>query len=144
MGRLERDHNLHRLRRHATRHFLVCQVYSWNGELVTSVYVHFALQGKSLYFETAVCALAPCKDEYRIVDDIRSVDQVPYLRYGWQGFLRAPAIAVRAPFRLIAAGTRSLARAAARSSSERACQSRAVPSDPQLRIVLPSAEKPAS
>ena len=95
----------------AARHYLACQVSSWDGELVTSVYVHFALQGKSLYVETVTYALTPCDEEYRIVDDVRSLGPVPYLKVGWKGLLNAPLEVSRAPWNLVSAGVRAVIRA---------------------------------
>ncbi|SCG51001.1 hypothetical protein [Micromonospora halophytica] len=94
----------------ARRHYLACQVTSWKGELVTSVYVHFALQGRTLYLETATCALAPCRDEYRVVDDVRSLGPVPYLRAAWTGLAESPRVVAQAPVNLIRAGIRWVVR----------------------------------
>ena len=33
------------------RHYLACQVVSWGGEIVTTVFVHVSLQGRTLYLE---------------------------------------------------------------------------------------------
>jgi hypothetical protein len=46
------------------RHYLCAQVVSWDGEIVTSVYVHVSLQGRTLYLEFATCALYPVRLEY--------------------------------------------------------------------------------
>lgn len=94
----------------AARHYLACQVSSWDGELVTSVYVHFALQGRSLYLETSTHALTPCRDDYRIVDMVDSVGAWPYVRRAWQALLDAPAQVVRAPGNLVKAALRALRR----------------------------------
>lgn len=52
------------------RHYVVCQVVSWRGELVTTVYVHFAVQGKALYVELYVTGLLPCDERFRVVDQV--------------------------------------------------------------------------
>jgi hypothetical protein len=46
------------------RHYLCAQVVSWGGEVVTSVFVHVSLQGRTLYLEFATCALYPVQPEY--------------------------------------------------------------------------------
>ncbi|MGB2571539.1 hypothetical protein ACPFP2_24260 [Micromonospora citrea] len=94
----------------ARRHYLACRVTSWKGELVTSVYVHFALQGRTLYLETATCALAPCRDEYRVIDDVRSLGAVPYLRAAWTGLAESPRVVALAPVNLLRAGLRWVVR----------------------------------
>jgi hypothetical protein len=59
------DDLMRRVIRHPTtpaRHYLACQVFSWGGELITTVYVHIAVQGRSLYIELTTTALLPCAD----------------------------------------------------------------------------------
>jgi hypothetical protein len=51
------------------RHYLACRVVSWGGEVVTSVFVHVSLQGRTLYLEFSTCALLPTRPEYRLVDE---------------------------------------------------------------------------
>jgi hypothetical protein len=46
------------------RHYLCAQVVSWGGEVVTSVFVHISLQGRTLYLEFATHALYPIRPEY--------------------------------------------------------------------------------
>jgi hypothetical protein len=53
-----------------TRHFLACQVPSWEGEVVTSVYVHVSLQGRTLYLEFSTWALPPTNEEFHVVDRV--------------------------------------------------------------------------
>lgn len=48
----------------AARHYLCAQVASWGGEVVTSVFVHVSLQGRTLYLEFATQALFPVRAEY--------------------------------------------------------------------------------
>ncbi|GAA2124342.1 hypothetical protein [Glycomyces algeriensis] len=48
------------------RHHLRCEAASWDGELVTSVFVHFALEGESLYLEFTGCVLSPTRREYQV------------------------------------------------------------------------------
>jgi hypothetical protein len=52
----------------AVRHYLACRVPSWGGEIVTSVYVHASLQGRTLYLEFATLALLPIRHTYQQVD----------------------------------------------------------------------------
>jgi hypothetical protein len=63
------------------RHYIACQVESWGGEVVTSVFVHVSLQGRTLYLEFSTYALLPTRQEYHVIDEI-----------GWTG----PASVVRA------------------------------------------------
>jgi hypothetical protein len=43
------------------RHYLAVRVESWGGHIVTSVFVHVSLQGRTLYLEFATYALFPVK-----------------------------------------------------------------------------------
>jgi hypothetical protein len=45
------------------RHYLAVRVESWGGHIVTSVFVHVSLQGRTLYLEFATYALFPVKAE---------------------------------------------------------------------------------
>ncbi|WJK36645.1 hypothetical protein [Solwaraspora sp. WMMA2065] len=103
--------------RDARRHYLACQVTSWRGELVTTVYAHFALQGRTLYLEIATCALAPCRDEYRIVDDVSSIGLLPYARAALSGLAESPQVVAMAPVNLARTVVRSLIRRVATSRS---------------------------
>ncbi|WP_431904095.1 hypothetical protein [Micromonospora carbonacea] len=91
------------------RHFLVCQVLSWRGELVTTVYVHVAVQGRSLYMEFTSTALPPCDERYRVVDQVGGTGPAAYARAVVRGLLDAPAIIGRAPLNLARAGLDALA-----------------------------------
>lgn len=51
------------------RHYLACRVVSWGGEVVTSVFVHVSLQGRTLYLEFSTYALLPTRPEYHLVDE---------------------------------------------------------------------------
>jgi hypothetical protein len=89
--------------RHPTtpaRHYLACQVASWNGELVTSVYVHFAVQGRSLYLQVTTTALPPCDERFRIVDQIEAADGAAYLRAIARAVARSPRVTLTAPLNL--------------------------------------------
>lgn len=55
----------------AARHYLVCQVVSWGGEVVTTVFVHVSLQGRTLYLEFSTYALLPTRSQYHVIDEVR-------------------------------------------------------------------------
>ncbi|MDQ7910222.1 hypothetical protein RB614_37590 [Phytohabitans sp. ZYX-F-186] len=86
------------------RHYLVCQVVSWNGELVTTVYVHVAVQGRMLYLETVTAALPPCKEEYRIVDQVGGTGPAAYGKAVLDGILDTPRLAASALANLVRTG----------------------------------------
>ena len=97
-------HRVAEILRHPTdpqRHFLACQVVSWGGELVTTVYVHFAVQGKALYVELDVTALMPCDDRFRVVDEVGGTGFGHVLRAGAAEFVVAPTILAKAPAALV-------------------------------------------
>ncbi len=50
------------------RHFKCLRIESWGGELVITVFLHFATQGRTLYVEFTPCLLPPILPEYHIVD----------------------------------------------------------------------------
>jgi hypothetical protein len=52
----------------STRHYLACQVPSWDGEVVTTVYVHVSLQGRTLYLEFSTLFLPPSREDFHVVD----------------------------------------------------------------------------
>ena len=54
----------------AARHYLACQVASWGGEVVTSIFVHVSLQGRTLYLEYCVYALPPTRTDYQAIDEV--------------------------------------------------------------------------
>jgi hypothetical protein len=98
------------------RHYLACRVVSWDGELVTTVYVHFALEGRSLYLELTTTALPPCDERYRVVDHLGGTGAVAYLRALGRGIAEAPRVVALAPINLVRAIVDPLA--ARRFSSE--------------------------
>jgi hypothetical protein len=103
----------------ARRHFLACEVSSWDGELITSVYLHLALQGKTLYLQTVTYGLAPCHDAYRIIDDARSVGAVPYFTRAVSAVMNSPRTIVSAPRNLMNRAWQSFARAKSSPQSQR-------------------------
>jgi hypothetical protein len=92
--------------RHPTtpaRHYLACQVFAWGGELITTVYVHIAVQGRSLYLELTTTALPPCTEGYRIVDTVEGNGAMAWLRAVKTGVVDTPRTIWRAPAGLVAA-----------------------------------------
>jgi hypothetical protein len=85
------------------RHYLACQVFGWGGQLVTTVYVHIAVQGRSLYLEMTTTALPPCAERYRIVDTAEGTEAMAWLRAVKRGLLDTPRIIGRAPATLVGA-----------------------------------------
>jgi hypothetical protein len=82
------------------RHYLTAQVFAWGGELITTVYVHIAVQGRSLYIELTTTVLQPCSDEYRIVDTVENLGAGAWLRAIRTGITGAPQTVWRSPVSL--------------------------------------------
>lgn len=82
------------------RHYLACQVVSWGGDVVTTVYVHIAVQGRSLYLEVTSTTLAPCSEGYRIVDADGGTGPRAWLRAAVYAARGTPQTILRAPGRL--------------------------------------------
>lgn len=82
------------------RHYLACQVVSWGGDVVTTVHVHIAVQGRSLYLEVTNTTLAPCNERYRIVDTDGGTGPRAWLRAAAGAARGTPWTVVRAPGRL--------------------------------------------
>jgi hypothetical protein len=80
-----------------TRHMLASRVVSWRGELVTTVNVHPAEQGRAPHLGLASGMPPPCPDGHRAMDSEDSTGTVSYPRAIWRGFLQTPAAAGRAP-----------------------------------------------
>ncbi|SCF49515.1 hypothetical protein GA0070216_13520 [Micromonospora matsumotoense] len=85
------------------RHYLACQVVSWGGDVVTTVYVHIAVQGRSLYLEVTSTTLAPCNERYRLVDSDGGTGARAWLRAAVDGARHTPRTIVHAPGNLIRA-----------------------------------------
>ncbi|MDQ7904438.1 hypothetical protein RB614_07860 [Phytohabitans sp. ZYX-F-186] len=83
------------------RHYLACQVVSWRGALVTTVHVHVALQGRSLYLEVTTTFLAPPNEWYRTVDIEGGTGPGAWMRALRSGLTATPRTIVRAPGGLI-------------------------------------------
>jgi hypothetical protein len=52
------------------RHHLACQIKSWGGEIVTTVYLHTSLQGGLLYLRYTIYALTPTPREFQMIDEV--------------------------------------------------------------------------
>ncbi|MEU7750190.1 hypothetical protein [Micromonospora sp. NPDC049171] len=85
------------------RHYLACRVVSWGGDVVTTVYVHIALQGRSLYLEVTSTTMAPCNERYRLVDADGGTGARAWLRTAIDGARHTPQTIVHAPGNLIRA-----------------------------------------
>jgi hypothetical protein len=83
------------------RHQLACQVTSWGGEVVTTVFVHVSLQGKTLYIEFSTYALPPTRNEFHIIDEVRGNGIGAYLRSIGGELVRLPLTALATPKRLL-------------------------------------------
>lgn len=92
----------------AARHYLCARVVSWGGEVVTSVFVHASLQGRTLYLEFATYALFPIRPEYA-VGKVGGADGRKFGSEVLAAIIRLPAFLLetgrlaRAPFTLWAA-----------------------------------------
>lgn len=83
------------------RHFKCVRVESWSGELVMTVFVHLATQGRTLFVEFTPCLLPPIRPEYHVIDtwpDPTSEERVAAMREAWGGSVGA---LVAAPARLV-------------------------------------------
>jgi hypothetical protein len=86
----------------ATRHFKCIRVDSWRREVGFSEFLHFAMQGRTLYVEQTVCRLLPIKRTYHLIDDLTRrllPGEVPALL--WETLKELPASLLRAPVELI-------------------------------------------
>ena len=61
------------------RHYLACQIESWDGEVVTTVYVHASIQGRMLYLEFSTWALPPTRYDFHVMDEPGGVGALAYL-----------------------------------------------------------------
>jgi hypothetical protein len=86
------------------RHYLVCQIVSWRGEVVTTVYVHVAVQGRLLYLELISAGLPPCDERFRIVDQVGGVGPMAYARTLRDAVAETPRIAAGSLANLVRAG----------------------------------------
>ncbi|HZE39873.1 MAG TPA: hypothetical protein VE172_13785 [Stackebrandtia sp.] len=82
------------------RHYLKCQVVAWDGEIVTTVYVHAALQGETLYMEFSSFALPPTRAEFHVFGDRTRVGGPAMALDAVRAFGHLPRIVGRAPINL--------------------------------------------
>ena len=90
------------------RHYLVCQVVSWGGEVVTTVHVHIAVQGRSLYLEVTTTLMAPCNERYRIVDLEGGRGSKAWIRALATGVRETSSTITCAPGRLVLASAEAI------------------------------------
>lgn len=83
------------------RHYLVCQVVAWGGELVTTVFLHVAIQGATMYLECSTTALLPCKEEYRLADRTGGRGATGLVRALLGAVTDTPGFVGAAPFRAV-------------------------------------------
>ena len=82
------------------RQHLMCQVSTWGGEVVVTMYVLVSVQGGMLHVEFSVLVLPPTKPEYHIVDRVGGVGPAGWLRAVWKGLVSFPSTVLFAPLRI--------------------------------------------
>jgi hypothetical protein len=105
----------------AARHYLACHIESWGGEVLTSVFVHVSLQGRTLYLEFSTYALPPTCREFQRIDSIGETGVGARWRAARSSVRRTPQL-LRSPLQLITA-TRLLF-GARRAGRDRTLQAR--------------------
>ena len=78
-----------------TRHYLACQAPSWDGEVVTTVYVHVSLQGRTLYLEFSTLVLPPTREEFHVVEQVGGTGIRAYSRCMAKTVWKLPETLVR-------------------------------------------------
>lgn len=63
--------------REEARYHIACQVEAWGGELVTTVFVHISLQGRTLYVEFSTYALLPTPLRFHVIDEVDGTGPKP-------------------------------------------------------------------
>ncbi|MEU5902079.1 MULTISPECIES: hypothetical protein [Streptomyces] len=86
------------------RHYLTCRVESWGGDLVTTIFVHVSLQGRTLYIEFTTCGLAPTRLEYHAIDVVGRTGRMAVVRAAFTGLRNLPVVSL-APVRLLGAAS---------------------------------------
>jgi hypothetical protein len=104
----EQMHEIIRNPTQPARHYLVCQVVSWGGEIVTTVHVHIAVQGRSLYLEVTTTLMAPCNERYRIVDLEGGRGSKAWIRALGTGVRETSSTITQAPGRLVLASAEAI------------------------------------
>lgn len=85
------------------RHYLKCQINSWEGELVTTIFVAAAIQGETLYMEFSSYMLPPTKEEYHVLQDKSQISGAAVVLEALKAVGRLPARIGRSPFVLLRA-----------------------------------------
>lgn len=80
------------------RHYLRCELVSWDGELVTTIFCHFALQGESLYVEFSSYLLPPTPERYHVFNRDRELMDHAQFWAGVRSSALMPVNLVRSPF----------------------------------------------
>ncbi|MFG2007184.1 hypothetical protein ACGFNU_49345 [Spirillospora sp. NPDC048911] len=93
----------------AARHYLVCTVVSWDGDLVALVFVHMSLQGRTLYLEFVPQELRPPQDLYNVIEEpggtggrallsaiVRSLEEFPFRVFDLWRLVLVPAVLCKA------------------------------------------------
>lgn len=88
----------------AARHYLTCQVRSWDGEVITTVFVHIALQGRTLYLEFSAWVLPPTRTEYQLLRDPRNTEPAARFDAAGRALITLPRLVAGAPFGVLRAG----------------------------------------
>jgi hypothetical protein len=80
------------------RHYKCARVESWGGEVVLSVFLHFAVEARTLYVEQTVCLLHPIDERYRVVDRMAPhMTPEEHRAVLWTTLTDIPAALLRAP-----------------------------------------------
>lgn len=90
------------------RHYLRCELVSWDGELVTTIYCHFALQGECLYVEFSSYLLPPTPDRYHVFKRDGGLRDHALFWEGARSSAMMPVDLVRSPFDTIASALRGI------------------------------------
>jgi len=86
----------------ATRHFKCIRVDSWRREVGFSEFLHFAIQGHTLYVEQTVCRLLPIKTSYHLIDNLtRRLLPGEWPALLWETLKELPASLLQAPVGLL-------------------------------------------
>lgn len=102
----------------ALRHYLRCQIISWGGELVTTVFVHTALQGETLYMEFSSYVLPPTRAEYHAFGRDSSGRGAAMLGGALRSLVRLPALTGRGIIDLFKVSREAVGRAGADQSPQ--------------------------
>jgi hypothetical protein len=75
-------------------------VFAWGGQLIPTVHVHVAVQGRSLYLELTTTVLPPCDERYRVIDTLDGHGPAAWWRALRSGVVETPGAIWRAPVNL--------------------------------------------